>query len=117
MKNKDLEKWHQFETVVNKILDLKASAGSGNKWHQKADGFDNFLMADAKTTQKNSFILKNDFLKRYTKLALLEGKSFVLPIRFIGNDGTSDGDYVVVPLNDYVENYLQAKNKNASSGK
>lgn len=99
--------WMRFEEVVNVKLGLDATAASGATWKDKGDGStrNNYeepwpLLADAKTTEKASYSLKAKFLDDMRKVALQDGKTFALPVKFLGHPAPHN-EWVVVPLDDY----------------
>lgn len=98
--------WEVFERRSNELLGLDATAASGATWKDKGDGTTREtytevwpLMADAKTTVKASYSLKAKFLADMKKLALQDGKTFALPLKFTQEEKLSE--WVVVPLEDY----------------
>ena len=109
--------WARFEEAVNQKLGLDATAASGATWKDKGDGStrDNYeetwpLMVDAKTTEKGSFSLKAKFLDDMKRVALQDGKTFALPLKF--TQEASQSEWVVVPLDDYA--YLVERHREAS---
>lgn len=98
--------WERFEVHSNELLGLDATAASGATWKDKGDGStrNNYeevwpLMSDAKTTEAKSYSLKQKFLDDMRRVAQQDGKTFALPLRFIGEP--QGVDWVVVPLEDY----------------
>lgn len=98
--------WERFESQANELLGLEGTAASGATWKDKGDGStrDNYnekwpLMVDAKTTEKGSFPLKAKFLDDMRKIAIQDGKTFALPIKFLEEEKLPA--WVVVPLEDY----------------
>ena len=98
--------WQRFETHVNSLLGLDATAASGATWKDKGDGStrNNYeepwsLLVDAKTTEKGSYSLNRKFLEDMRKVAIQDGKTFALPLRFLTEPASVD--WVTIPLEDY----------------
>lgn len=100
--------WERFEQACNVKLGLDGTAASGATWKDKGDGstrnnYDEVwpLLVDAKTTEKASFSLKAKFLEDMKRVALQDGKTFALPLKFLTEDGPRFTEWVVLPLDDY----------------
>ena len=103
--------WESWEAYSNKALGLSATVASGSQDHDPGDGVDRrhhsetryALMADAKYTEKGSFSVSAKLMGQYVRRAAEAGKRFVLPVRLVDGGGRGVHDYIVVPLQDYVE--------------
>lgn len=99
--------FEKHESDMQKLLGLRSTISSGNKWHDPSDGVDDrhhseseyLLMVDCKCTESQSFRLDRRVLNRWKMKAAELGKKFALPLRFQREDG--EDDYVVVPADDY----------------
>lgn len=108
--------WERWERIVNERLALEGTAASGATWKDKGDGAtrDNYsepwpLIADAKTTQKGSFSVKAKFVEDMYRTAKQNGKTFVMPVKFLQEE--KQPAWAVVPFEDYaylVEEYRKS---------
>lgn len=111
--------WDAFELHCQEMLGLSGTAASGSQWHDPGDGVDQrhytetdyALMIDAKYTKQRSFSVNLAFMRTWLNRAGEAGKRFALPIRFEDWRGQTE-DFIVVPLNDYVELIEKAGVKN-----
>lgn len=103
--------WEAWENCVNRLLGLDSTVASGNQAHDPGDGVDRrhhsetdyALMVDCKYTEQKSFSINAKLLAQYVRRAAEAGKRFVLPVRLVDGGGRGVHDYIVVPLQDYVE--------------
>lgn len=101
--------WAAFESYVNTLLGLSATAASGSQAHDPGDGVDRrhhsetdyALMVDAKYTERGSFSINRKLMGQYVLRAAEAGKRFALPVRLVDMRTKNVDDYVVVPLQDY----------------
>ena len=101
--------WQSHEHDIQRKLDLDSTIASGNKWYDIGDATsntnrqdDNFpIVLDCKATEKLSFRLVRSYLEEWRKRALLQGKRFLLPVRFV-NDG-KEYDWCTLHLDDLAE--------------
>jgi len=101
--------WQSHEQDIQRKLDLDSTIASGNKWYDIGDATsntnrqdDNFpIVLDCKATEKLSYRLVRSYLEEWRKRALLQGKRFLLPVRFV-NDGT-EYDWCTLHLDDLAE--------------
>lgn len=108
---KTLTKSQQFERDTQRVLGLRPTISSGNKWHDPSDGkhAENHqdvpyrLMVDCKQTDHRGFILYWTVLAGWWRKATQLGHKFALPVRFSKVRGEEPTDWVVVPLDDYAE--------------
>lgn len=108
------EAWARFESDVRTLLELDRPPGSGNQWHDPSDGttrnaYGGYpVVMDAKYTGRKSFSVTRQFLEHWLSVADALGKHFLLPIRFRAPSGTHR-DFVLVPLDDYAELLIKAR--------
>jgi hypothetical protein len=105
-----LPEWAVFERSVQRLLHLSSTISSGNKWYDPSDGATKGhpkdhefpLMADCKATTYNSYSLKKRDLLQWVEKARLEGKRFILPVRFLSSQPKEKNeDFVVLSLDDF----------------
>lgn len=103
--------WEAWEHYVNSALGLERTIASGSQAHDPGDGVDRrhhsetgyAIMADAKYTERKSFSVSAKLMGQYVRRAAEMGKRFVLPVRLVDSGTKEVHDYIVVPLQDYVE--------------
>jgi hypothetical protein len=100
--------WEQFENRVQELLDLRSTPGSGNQWHDVSDGRsrpeDRYkLMVDCKYTERRAFNLAAPVLSQWWEKATGAGYQFALPVKMDGLNTGRQKEWVVIPLDDYVE--------------
>lgn len=103
--------WDAWESYINQVLGLEATLASGSQAHDPGDGVDRrhhsetdyAIMADAKYTERKSFSISAKLMGQYVRRAAEFGKRFVLPVRLVDSGTKEVHDYIVVPLQDYVE--------------
>lgn len=81
------QKWYfQNEKEVMRELGFKPASGSGAGWLEKEDGENDHLIAQLKSTDKQSYKLNLLDLQKLEHHALVSGKVPVFIIQFLGND-------------------------------
>ncbi|QGJ94941.1 holliday junction resolvase [Gordonia phage RedWattleHog] len=102
------EHFKAHEAHVCDVLEVSPTIASGSKWYDTGDGVDRDAYAawpiqfDAKCTIQRSYSIQRGFMAGAVRKAVESGKRFLLPLRFVDDDG-QHGDYVVMPLDDYAE--------------
>lgn len=99
--------WRRHEAEVQERLGLAAPVGSGNKFYDISDGVDRGhpsetrfrLMVDCKATVRKSYSLRHDLLANWKLDAIKWGATFMLPLRFEAEDGSTD-DWAIMHLDD-----------------
>lgn len=107
--------WERFEDHVQDLLGLDSTVASGAHWHDISDGVDRDrygsqfqLMVDAKATERGSYSVGKKAMRQWREKAESLGKRFVLPIRFVNDNGMHE-DYAVLTLDDLAELIAMAK--------
>ena len=101
--------WEKFEHEVQDLLDLRSTPGSGNQWNDPSDGRSRpedpyKLMVDCKHTESRLYNLNGRMLQAWLEKATGLGFHFALPLRMAGMECSDrDKNWVVIPLDDYVE--------------
>lgn len=102
------ERWQQHEAHVCEVLEVEPTLASGSQWHDTGDGVTRNAYSlwpiwfDAKCTVQRGYHIQRGSLKTMWDRATAAGKKFLLPLRFVDDHGQHQ-DYVVMPLDDYVE--------------
>ena len=102
--------WRRHEKEVANELGLRQTVSSGNQWYEKGDAttadhpMDSELQfdADMKCTSKKSFSLDVEFMNANRRRSQLNGKIFLLPVRFqYGKEYEHQCDYITLGLGDF----------------
>lgn len=103
--------WQKHERQVNKELSVDSTLVSGRFWGDKGDGAtyehpdddSRFqLQVDEKCTTHKTYTVDVQYMNDCVRRAALEGKTFLLPIRYqLGEDDSDVFDYVVLRLADF----------------
>lgn len=107
--------WEKHEADVQELLGLDSTIASGTKWYDQGDATSNTnpqddqfpIMLDCKATIQKSYSMDKVYLNQWRTKALLLGKRFLLPVRFVDDEG--EHDWCVVPLGDLAELLDQAR--------
>lgn len=90
-------KWYfKNEAEVMKELGLKPAKGSGSGWVEKEDGSNDYVIAQLKSTDKESYKLNQIDLQKLEYNALVSSKIPLFLLQFLNNDSR----YAIVKLED-----------------
>lgn len=70
-----VERWRKKERELISDLGGRGTPGSGNQWFAKGDGDNKLFKFEVKTTEHNSYSLKNETLKKIESEALFAHRS------------------------------------------
>lgn len=103
------QKWYlKNEEEVMKDLGLKPSKGSGNGWIEKEDGENDYVLAQLKSTDKQSYKLNHLDLQRLEYNASVSKKIPIFILQFLSNDSR----YALVAIEDLpdIAEYIKTGN-------
>lgn len=84
------------EAEVMKDLGLQATKGSGSSWLEKEDGYNDHVIAQLKSTDKQSYKLNQLDLEKLEYNAMIEHKIPMFVIQFLNKDSR----YALVAIED-----------------
>lgn len=91
------QKWYlKNEYEVMTELGLKATKGSGNGWVEKEDGQNDFVICQLKSTDKESYSIKQLDLEKLEYNAAVTNKIPMFLVQFLNNDSR----YALVAIED-----------------
>lgn len=91
------QKWYlKNEAEVMQELGLKETKGSGNGWIEKEDGQNDFIICQLKSTDKESYRIKQLDLDKLEYNASIANKIPMFVIQFLNNDSR----YALVAIDD-----------------
>lgn len=112
-KQKRNPKWYfKREKEIIEKLGLIPTKASGSGWIEKEDGYNDFILAQLKSTEANSFRLTIDDLKKLEYHAMVEHKDPLFIVDFIN----IDKQYLVINFDDLESIYNGLHNKKESEG-
>lgn len=93
------------EARVIKDMGMKGTAGSGNQSGNKSDGHDKEYRIECKSTVAESISVKLDWLRKISHEALETGRTPLLVVSFVYEQGKAkqDGDWVLMRRSDWEE--------------
>jgi hypothetical protein len=93
------------EDRVVKDMGMRTIAGSGNQAGNKSDGVDKEYRLECKSTEKKSIRLEHDWLLKIAHEALETGRTPLLAISFVFEQGKpkKEGDWVMMRKRDFDE--------------
>lgn len=105
--------WQEHERYTAEVLGLEMTIASGSQYHDPGDAVTrghysetSQWISDAKYTERKSFAVNAEFMKKWVERAGEQGKRFLLPLRFSRKNQWGDWegeDYVVLQLDDFAE--------------
>jgi Holliday junction resolvase len=91
------QKWYlKNEAEVMQDLGLKPAKGSGNGWVEKEDGENDYVIAQLKSTDKESYKINQLDLEKLEYHAMVSSKTPMFVIQFLNNDSR----YALVSIED-----------------
>jgi hypothetical protein len=108
------QKWYlRNEREVMAELGLQATEGSGAGWLQKEDGENDYILAQLKSTDKQSYSIKQLDLDKLEYHAQVSNKTPVFIVQFLNNDSR----YALMAIEDIpiVAEYIKTGHVNKPS--
>lgn len=104
------------EDQAGKLVHGKRHAGSGAMDHLKSDASGPRYQVEAKQSEKNSFSIKVEWLKKIWLEAFMKGKVPMLHIRLFSLDHQVGQDWVMMPASEFKE-IFELASQNGEIGK